>query len=108
MAYMFRKYEIYVYMFAGCSSLKQINFHSFVTNNVKFINGLFYDCEALEELDISNFVTSLSKREFMFYHLKPIKTLNIANFTTTKVEYMNYIFKTNIKNFDGMFSGCSI
>ena len=44
----------------------------------------------------------------MFYHLKPIKTLNIANFITTKVEYMNYIFKTNIKNFDGMFSGCSI
>ena len=40
MAYMFRKYEIYVYMFAGCSSLKQINFHSFVTNNVKFINPL--------------------------------------------------------------------
>jgi surface protein len=54
--------------------------------------------------------------------MKSIKSLSIPNFNTTKVEYMNYMFKgcqsltsldisnfdvSKIKNFDGMFSGCS-
>ena len=86
------------------------------------MNGLFYGCESLEELDLSNFDTSsVEKMNFMFYYLKSIKSLGISNFNTEKVEYMNYMFKgceslisldissfqvEQLKNFDGMFSSC--
>ena len=48
-------------MFAGCSSLNQINFHSFVTNNVKFINPLASPSEGAPTLkygDVNRVTTS--------------------------------------------------
>ena len=41
-------------MFNGCSSLKELNFINFNTNNIIEINGMFYGCsdELIKEIKI--------------------------------------------------------
>ena len=45
-------------MFFGCSSLKELNFSNFITNNVTNIGGMFFECSSLEKLNLSNFNTN--------------------------------------------------
>ena len=42
-------------MFYLCSSLQEINFSNFNTNNVTNMWGMFYKCSSMKELNISNF-----------------------------------------------------
>ena len=46
------------YMFAGCSSLKQINLNNFNTNNVTNMSSMFDGCSSLKKLNLTNFNTS--------------------------------------------------
>ena len=45
-------------MFSFCSSLKQLNFSNFNTNNVIYMSGMFSSCSSLKELNLSNFNTN--------------------------------------------------
>ena len=61
------------------------------------MSSMFYDCSALKSLDLTNFNTA--KVEYMnnmFDGCSALESLNLTNFNTAKVEYMNY-----------MFDGCS-
>ena len=46
------------WMFAGCSSLKELNLSNFITNNVTDMLGMFSKCSSLKELNLSNFDTN--------------------------------------------------
>ena len=46
-------------LFSGCSKLKEIKgINKFSTSKVNDMNSMFYYCEGLEYLDLSNFDTS--------------------------------------------------
>ena len=45
-------------MFYECSSLKELNFSNFNTNNVTNMCGMFDGCSSLRELNLSNFNTN--------------------------------------------------
>ena len=110
-------------MFNNCSSLKEINFISFQTNNVINMKGMFQECNELEYLDLSNFNTSnVTDMGWMFYkcnNLKEIKGIN--NFNTSKVTNMKAMFQdcyeleyldlsnfniSNVEDMEAMFNNC--
>ena len=45
-------------MFYGCSSLKELNLNNFNTNNVTHMNSMFSGCSSLKELNLNNFNTN--------------------------------------------------
>ena len=45
------------YIFAGCSSLEELNVNNFNTNNVTDMNAMFWGCSSLKELNLNNFNT---------------------------------------------------
>ena len=78
------------FLFNGCSSLKQIEFISFDTSQVKNMNSMFQECNELEYINLSNFNTSnVTDMRYIFnkcHKLKEIK--GIDNFNTSKVTNM--------------------
>ena len=55
-------------MFDCCSSLKELNFSNFNTNNVTDIGYMFYGCSSWKELNLSNFITNnVTNMVGMFY-----------------------------------------
>ena len=83
-------------MFYDCKALTNINFGSFSTTNVNNMSKMFYDCTALEYIDVSSFNTSeVYSMSNMFFGCSSLKELNLKNFNTSKVGYMF-----------GMFAGC--
>ena len=46
------------YMFAGCSSLKELNLNNFNTNSVTNMRSMFNGCSSLKELNLNNFNTN--------------------------------------------------
>ena len=111
------------FMFKNCSSLKEISFNSFKTDKVTKMKAMFLQCNELEYLDLSNFDTSyVTDMGFMFnkcHKLKQIKGIN--NFKTIKCTNMISMFQEcneleylDLSNFDtsdviymeGMFNQC--
>ena len=84
-------------MFSSCINVKKIkiNFY-FDTSKVTNMASMFYGCTSLESLDLSNFNTSSVK--YLDYFLSEcisLTTLNLSNFDTSLVI-----------NMVGMFSNC--
>ena len=112
-------------VFEGCSKLKEIKgLNKFNTAKVNYMSYMFLECSELEYLDLSNFNTSNVKNMSKMFKgcskLKEIKGLN--NFNTSIVIDMSYMFSEckeleylDISNFDTsnvwyiqkMFGGCS-
>ena len=103
--------QFYRGMFYECSSLKDINFNNFNTNNATNMSGMFYKCSSLntnmaamfsrcsslKELNLNNFNTNnVTNMDYMFYECSSLKELNLNNFNTN-----------NVTNMSGMFSRCS-
>lgn len=66
------------------------------TSNVTDMGYMFYQCEALNELDLSGFNTSnVTNMERMFYYLNGVKELNLSKFNTSKVTKMDEMFRSN-------------
>ena len=82
---------------------------------------MFYYCNALRSLDVSNFNTSnINNMRYMFYACSNIINLNLSNFNTNKVTDMSYMFANcerllsldirnfnfnNVSSYTGMFNG---
>ena len=84
--------------FAGCMELKTIEGIEYLnTENVTDLSLMFFLCNSLTKLDVSNFDTQkVAGMDFMFAGCSNLTTLDISNFNTKKVTTMS-----------GMFSGCS-
>ena len=86
------------FIFNNCTSLKEINFFSVDTFQVKKMRNMFQDCHELKYLVLSNFnttnVTDMSSMFYRCFKLKEIKGINKFN-------------TINVSNFDYMFAECS-
>lgn len=110
-------------LFAGCSSLVNVDISSINTSKVVSFEYLFSGCTSLIELDVSNFDTSSAENMHnMFYKCNLLKTLDLSNFDTSKVTTMEGMFghcyaltKLDLSNFNtgkvttvqSMFYNCS-
>jgi len=84
-------------MFYNCQKLRQINLSNFNTKNVTSMNKMFSGCSSLKKIDLSTFNTNKVKNMGeMFKGCSNLASLNLSNFRTNKVISMA-----------NMFSGCS-
>ena len=110
------------YMFFNCSSLIEIDFTSFNSNEVKNLDSMFFGCSSLKNINLSSFNTShVINMRNLFYGCSSLKKINLSTFKTDEVNFMSYMFYgcksleeidlssfNTIKVFDmeGMFGGC--
>lgn len=116
--------------FKGCSNLQTIKFNNFEGTNFK--NGsritstkeMFKDCAVLENVDLSNLVTSesLTITSYMFDGCQAVESIDITSLNVSKVTDMSYMFRNcqainalDLSNFgicdelttmEGMFTRC--
>lgn len=81
--------------FDGFRSLKKIIGMQYLdTSEVQVMVEMFARCEALEELDLSNFNTDkVQSMMSMFYRMLSIKELDLSSFNTSNVGNMRYLFE---------------
>ena len=82
-------------MFGGCLNLQKIIIdpNSFKTDNVQYMNSMFYNCTKLPEIDLSGFnTTKVEDMTSMFSCCKSLKVLDLRSFDTKKVTRMNSMF----------------
>ena len=109
----------YYYKFKKSGTYRIIfSFH----NKLKSLCNMFFSCESLTNIDLSNFNSSnIITMSFMFYYCKSLRNINFSNFNTKQVITMEGMFseckslrKLNLSNFNtentidmsAMFSGC--
>ena len=67
-------------MFYGCSSLKELNINNFNTNNVNDMSCMFCECSSLKELNFNNFNTNnVTDMSYMFYECSEELVKKIRN-----------------------------
>ena len=80
-------------MFRNCTSLKELDFSSFNTDQVTNMSYMFYNCSSLKELDLSPFKTNqVTDMSNMFYECLSLKELNLSSFDTSQVKNMSCMF----------------
>lgn len=82
-------------MFRYCYQLKEIDVSMFDTAKGVYMNSVFSDCYALENIKFGegwNFSSAVNMTHF-FYYCKSLKSLDLSQFTTTgNVLWMDYMF----------------
>ena len=83
-------------MFFACDNLMSLDLTNFDTSNVTNMNDMFHGCSHLTSLDLSNFNTSkVANMAGMFYVCSHLTSLDLSNFNTS-----------NVTNMNNMFDGC--
>ena len=82
-------------MFYGCTGLISIKIDNFDTFQITNFANLFYDCSSLLTINFKEkFVTDLgSDMSYMFYNCNQLKGLDLSNFNTERVIKMNSMFE---------------
>ncbi|MCD7950134.1 MAG: DUF285 domain-containing protein [Erysipelotrichaceae bacterium] len=81
-------------MFYHCESLTSLDLSNFDTSNVTNMNKMFYQCTSLSSLDLSNFDTSnVTSMNSMFISCSSLSNLDISSFDTSNVIDMSYMFR---------------
>ncbi len=82
-------------MFRDCYNLSAINVSGFDTSKVEHMNGMFSNCEKLSYVDVSGFNTgNVEDNGFsnLFYGCESVEELDVSNWTTSKATNINSIF----------------
>ena len=80
-------------MFYYCESLTSIDLSNWDTSKVTDMNNMFYNCRSLTILDISSFDTSnVTSMQSMFSKCSNLTSLDLSNFNTSKVTDMRSMF----------------
>ena len=81
------------YMFYGCENLQSLDVSNFNTENVTDMSVMFRKCENLQSLDVSNFNTAKVKNmDNMFADCWILHSLDLSNFNTENVTNMQFMF----------------
>ncbi len=84
-------------MFYQCSKLTELNLESFNTGNVTDMSGMFDGCSSLETLNVTSFNTENVQEAYnMFCGCSSLTTLELGSFNTS-----------NMTDFNAIFEGCS-
>jgi surface protein len=74
-------------MFNNCSSLENIEFQNFETENVENMNSVFEKCISLKSLNIDNFKTNkLTTMKKMFFDCESLNRLYLPYFDTKNID----------------------
>ncbi len=80
-------------MFMTCSSLKELDVTTFITDKVTDMSYMFTSCEDLTNLDVTNFNTSnVTDMSYMFAICNDLTGIDVSKFDTSKVTNMSYMF----------------
>ena len=80
-------------MFYNCNNLTQLDVSNWDTSKVTTMYSMFGVCNKLTSLDVSNFDTSnITNMNSMFYGCSKLTSLDVSNWDTSKVTTMNYMF----------------
>ena len=80
-------------MFYGCESLTSLNLSNFDTSKVTSMWEMFGGCESLTSLDLSSFETSKVERmDNMFRGCQSLTALDLSHFNTSKMKSMSEMF----------------
>ena len=74
-----------------------MNLSNFInTNDLQWLGRLFYNCNSLENVDLSTLITTKAKAfDYMFYNCTSLTSINLANCVSSSVD-----------NFTSMFFNC--
>jgi len=87
------------YIFYECNKLLSIDLSNFNTKNINDISWMFYNCSSLTSLNLSNFNTNNVKyMSYMFYKCSSLTSLNLSNFNTNNVNNMHGMFNNILMN----------
>lgn len=68
-------------LFAGCTSLQEINFENFDTSNMLFATSMFNGCAAIQQLDLSGFNTQkVLYLSTLLENCENLQELNLSGF----------------------------
>ena len=80
-------------MFYGCEQLRDLNLSQFDTSKVKKMSSMFNGCTALTRINLSSFDTSnVENMACMFNLCESLVRLDLTNFDTSNVEDMSNMF----------------
>ena len=80
-------------MFYNCNALTSLNVSNFKTNNVTFMSGMFEGCSALTSLNLSSFNTmKVADISSMFSGCESLTSLDVSKFSVDKVVNMKHMF----------------
>ena len=83
------------YMFFSCQSLTDLDVSNFNTSNVTSMYSMFNWCSSLTSLNVSNFDTSnVTDMYSMFNSCSNLTSLDLSNFNTSKVYDMGAMFNS--------------
>lgn len=91
------------YMFYDCQNLLELDLSNFNTSNVTSMFGLFSGCNVLEEVDLSSFDMQLVENvSSMFADCTKIKRLDLQHFYTPALATIHRMFSncTNLEYLD--------
>ena len=73
-------------MFYGCNSLTSLDLSNFDTSSTSDMNYMFYQCDSLNFLDISNFnMINCYSYDNLFSNINNIRYINLYNFQNDKI-----------------------
>lgn len=80
-------------MFYECNSLTSVDLTNFNTENVQSMANMFYNCYSLKQINISNFDTRKVKNMFsMFFNCRSLESIDLSIFETRKLNEMSKMF----------------
>ena len=80
-------------MLCNCRALNQLKLKSLNTNKVTNMRSMFCNCRSLKEIDLSAFNTEqVTDMSFMFFNCRSLQLLNLSSFNTDQVKSMSYMF----------------
>ena len=86
------------YMFYDCNVLQEVNLSGFNTANVTDMTGMFYKCHSLQTIDLTNFNTSkVTNMSWMFYNCSAVTKIYAGSYWTT----------TAVRESEDMFMNCT-
>lgn len=81
------------YMFYDCEALNELDISGFDTSNVTNMSNLFGNCFNLTSIDLSSFDTSnVTDMSAMFWNCNRLASLDVSNFDTSNVTKMSDMF----------------
>ena len=84
-------------LFYECEKISNLDLSNFNTQNATNMCGMFRGCSSLSNLNLSNFNTqNVTNMSYMFYECSSLSNLDLSNFKTQ-----------NVTDMSEMFNGCS-
>ena len=81
-------------MFFGCNSLTSLDVSNFNTQNVTNMSYMFSGCSGLTSLNLGSFNTAnVIRMDYMFSGCTSLTSLDVSSFNTANVTRMDYMFR---------------